>query len=101
MLGNINDPDLQISPGAFSGFAGELNQRELRALDFRNAARRRIAEIGEPIFRGRIESETVQEDVLMLNLLTMRQTEEVAAIESARILEAHLTELLLKLDAVN
>jgi hypothetical protein len=102
MLGNISDPDLQISLGGFSGLVGDLNLRELRALEFRDAARRRIAEIGVPLFSGRGEgSETVQTDVLMLNLLTMRLSEEDAAIRSARTLETYLTELLLKLDSVN
>ena len=100
MLGEIDDPALRISLGAFAGLARDLSERESRTVEFRDAARRRIAAIGEPIW-ARAESENVQADTHMLNLLTMRQAEEFAAIESARKLEAHLVKLLLQLEAVN
>ena len=96
MLGEIGDPALQISLSAFDGLAEDLSMRESRAVAFRDAARRRIAAIGEPIW-DRVESEIVQADVHMLNLLTMRQAEELSAIDSARRLEAHLAKLLLQL----
>jgi len=99
MLGDIDDPALQISLGAFAGFTTDLRERESRTVEFRDAARRRIAAIGEPIW-DRVESERVQADVYMLNLLTMRQAEEYAAIDSARRLEVHLTKLLLQLENV-
>jgi hypothetical protein len=83
MLGDIDDPALQISLGAFTGFATDLRERESRAVEFRDAARRRIAAIGEPIW-NMPDPVRVQSDVQMLNLLTMRQAEEIAAIESAR-----------------
>ena len=98
-LGDIDDPALQVSLGAFPGFANDLKERESRAVAFRDATRRRIAAIGDPIW-GRPDSDRVQSDVHMLNLLTMRQAEELAAIESARRLEKHLSALLPRLDSV-
>lgn len=98
MLGEFKDPALQISLGAFSGFAKDLAERELRAVEFRDAARRRIAAIGEPIWDA-ADPGRVRSDVHMLNLLTMRQAEEAAAIESAQRLERHLLELLSQLQS--
>ncbi len=99
MLGDVDDPALQISLGAFTGFATDLRERETRAVEFRDAARRRIAAIGEPIWNI-VDPVRVQSDVQMLNLLTMRQAEEIAAIESARRLESHLVKLLGRLDSM-
>ncbi len=99
MLGEIDDPVLQISLGAFTGIARDLSERESRAVEFRDAARRRIAAIGDPIW-SRVDSDRIQADVHMLNLLTMRQAEEDAAIESARRLEDHLIRLLRQLESM-
>jgi hypothetical protein len=99
MLGEIDDPVLQISLGAFTGIARDLSERESRAVEFRDAARRRIAAIGDPIW-SRVDSDRIQADVHMLNLLTMRQAEEDAAIESARRLEDHLIRLLRQLESI-
>ncbi len=99
MLGEINNPALQISLGAFTGYARDLSERESRAVEFRDAARRRIAAIGEPIW-DRVDSERIQADVHHLNLLTMRQVEENAAIESARRLEDHLGKVLHQLESM-
>jgi hypothetical protein len=99
MLGDVDDPSLQISLGAFTGLATDLRERESRAVEFRDAARRRIAAIGEPIW-NMADPVRVQSDVQMLNLLTMRQAEEIAAIESARRLENHLVKLLGQLDSM-
>jgi len=98
MLGSIDDPALRISLAAFKGIAKDLGEREARAVEFRDAARRRIAEIGEPIW-NRVDPDLVQTDVQMLNLLTMRQAEEIDAIVSARRLEDHLLKLLLELES--
>jgi len=99
MLGELDDPALQISLGAFTGFARDLSERESRAVEFRDAARRRIAAIGEPIW-SRVDSDRIQADVHHLNLLTMREVEEDAAIESARRLEDHLIKLLRQLESM-
>jgi hypothetical protein len=97
MLAAIDEPALQISLGGFNRLASDLNERESRAVEFRDAARRRIAAIGDPIW-NREDSDRIQTDVHMLNLLTMRQAEERAAIESAQILERHLRVLIRQLD---
>lgn len=98
MLSNIDDPGLRISLAAFQGLAQDLGERENRAVEFRDAARRRIAEIGEPVW-NRADPELVNADVQMLNLLTMRQAEEIDAIDSARKLEEHLVMLLIELES--
>jgi len=99
MLSEINDRALQISLGAFAAYTNDLRDREFRAVDFRDAARRRIAAIGVPIW-DRPDTDRINMDVHMLNLLTMRQAEEQAAIESAQRLERHLRVLLSQLDPV-
>ena len=96
MLGAIDEPALQISLGGFNRLASDLNERESRAVEFRDAARRRIAAIGEPIW-DRPDAAIIQTDIHMLNLLTMRQAEENAAIESAQRLEEHLRVLIRQL----
>ena len=98
MLGEVDDPELQILLGAFSGFATDLRERESRAVEFRDAARRRVAAIGDPVWVAD-DRNRVLADVHMLNLLAMRSAEERDAIESGRRLEQHLVELLSRLDS--
>lgn len=98
MLGDIDDPALQISLGAFASLERDLSERQSRAVQYRDAARQRIAEIGDPIWL-REDSDLVQSDVHQLNLLTMRQAEEIAAIKSARRLETHLVDLVRQLES--
>ena len=43
MLADIDNSVLQTSLGALTGYARDLNVREIRAVKFRDAARRRIA----------------------------------------------------------
>ena len=97
LISDIDDTDLRISLGAFARLAQDLNERESRAVEFRDAARRRIAEIGDPIW-NQVDSGRIQSDVHMLNLLTMRQAEESEAIESARRLKNHISNILNQLD---
>ena len=97
LISDIDDTDLRISLGAFARLAQDLNERESRAVEFRDAARRRIAEIGDPIW-NQVDSGRIQSDVHMLNLLTMRQAEESEAIESARRLKNHISNTLNQLD---
>ena len=97
MLTDIDDSALQISLGSFTRLAADLRERELRAVEFRDAARRRIAAIGVPISDG-LNSGRITADVQMLNLLIMRRAEETEAIESARRLEDHLVKLLRELE---
>jgi len=98
LISDIDDTDLRISLGAFARLAQDLNERESRAVEFRDAARRRIAEIGDPIW-NRTDSPRIQSDVHMLNLLTMRQAEESEAIESARRLKNHISNTLSQLES--
>lgn len=98
MLGEIDDPELQILLGAFSSFATDLRERESRAVEFRDAARRRVAAIGDPIWEADGRNRVLG-DVHVLNLLVMRSEEETDAIESGRRLEQHLTRLLSVLDS--
>jgi len=93
LLGRIDDPGLRIGLGGLTELLNDLRERESRAVDFRDAARHRIASIGDPIW-NREDSDRIQSDVQVLNLLTMRQAEELDAIDSARRLEQHLEELL-------
>ena len=99
MLGEIDDPALQISLGAFTGLATDLRERESRAVEFRDAARRRIAQIGEPLWDLK-DRQRMLTDVHMLNLLVMRSSEEVDAIQSGRRLEEHLIRLLDQLETM-
>jgi hypothetical protein len=98
LISDIDNIDLRISLGAFARLAQDLNERESRAVEFRDAARRRIAEIGDPIW-NQADSERISSDVHMLNLLTMRQAEENEAIESARRLKNHISNILNQLDS--
>jgi hypothetical protein len=98
LFSEIDDTELRISLGAFARLAQDLNERESRAVEFRDAARRRIAEIGDPIW-NQVDSGRIQSDVHMLNLLTMRQAEESDAIESARRLKDHISNTLIQLDS--
>ena len=98
LISDIDNTDLRISLGAFARLAQDLNERESRAVEFRDAARRRIAEIGDPIW-NRADSSRISSDVHMLNLLTMRQAEENEAIESARRLKNHISKILNQLDS--
>ena len=98
LISDIDNTDLRISLGAFARLAQDLNERESRAVEFRDAARRRIAEIGDPIW-NQVDSERIPSDVHMLNLLTMRQAEEIEAIESARRLKNHISNILNQLDS--
>ena len=98
LISDIDNIDLRISLGAFARLAQDLNERESRAVEFRDAARRRIAEIGDPIW-NQVDSGRIQSDVHMLNLLTMRQAEESDAIESARRLKDHISNTLIQLDS--
>ncbi len=98
LISDIDNTDLRISLGAFARLAQDLNERESRAVEFRDAARRRIAEIGDPIW-NQVDSGRISSDVHMLNLLTMRQAEENEAIESARRLKNHISNILNQLDS--
>ena len=98
LISDIDNTDLRISLGAFARLAQDLNERESRAVEFRDAARRRIAEIGDPIW-NQADSGRISSDVHMLNLLTMRQAEENEAIESARRLKNHISNILNQLDS--
>lgn len=93
LIGDIDDTELQISLGAFSKLAKDLHEREARAAGFRDAARRRVAELGVPIWDLESQSQ-ILEDTHFLNLLVMRRTEERGAIESGHILKGHITDLL-------
>jgi len=100
MLSAIGDVDLRIALSAFDSMAKDLAEKELAALRFRDAARRRIASLGQPIYAmDELQtSNPVYTDIEILNLLAMRATEEYESIESGRRLEAHLQNILVQLD---
>jgi hypothetical protein len=102
MLSAIGDVDLRIALSAFDSMAKDLAEKELAALRFREAARRRIASLGQPIYAtgGIPKSSPVYTDIEILNLLAMRATEEYQSIESGRRLETHLQNILVQLDAL-
>ena len=101
LLGNIEDGDLRVLLGSFAGAGGDLRERELRTVMFRDAARERIAAIGIPIWdSARQDRSPLYQDIEMLNLLTMRNAEERDSIESARRLLSHLSRISSRLDAV-
>jgi len=102
MLSAIGDVDLRIALSAFDSMAKDLAEKELAALRFRDAARRRIASLGQPIYAmDELQtSNPVYTDIEILNLLAMRATEEYESIESGRRLEAHLQNILIQLDVL-
>lgn len=101
MLGAIDDIDLRIALGAFDGLTKNLKEKESAAAQLRDAARRRIASIGERIYGDIPDSSPISADTEALNLLEMRATEEINAIEAGRKLEAHLQSIADQMDAIN
>ena len=101
MLGSIDDVDLRIALITFDGLARDLMEREIAAASFRDSARRRIASLGVRIYEDTTTSSQIFADVEVLNLLAMRATEEMDAIESGQKLEAHLQKIVVRLDALN
>ncbi len=101
LLSEIDDIDLRIALGAFDGLAEDLRERELAAVQFRDASRRRIAALGERIFYDPPSGSPVFTDVEFLNLLTMRGLEEHFAVASGRKLEGHLQKIVDRLGALH
>lgn len=96
LLSEVGDADLRLLLGSYAALLQDLNEQETRAVEFRDAARRRIASLGIRIWdveaRGNATS-----DIEMLNLLLMRQVEENNAIASASALDAHIRKILIPL----
>ena len=90
LLGSIDNVDLRVSLIALNGLVKELAEKELAAVKFRDAARRRIASLGVRIYEDIPISSPIYADIELLNLLAMRASEEKGAVESGRKLETHL-----------
>lgn len=101
MLSAVDDNQLRIALGSISVLTTDLHERETRAVEFRDLARRRGASLGNPVWKSFGDNSVPNdtgEDVELLNLLTMRRAEEIPAVEAASKLEAHLKETLRFLD---
>ena len=62
MLGAVADVDLRMALSAFDGLAKELAEKELAATQFRDAARRRIASLGTPVYEEIPNSSSIYTD---------------------------------------
>jgi hypothetical protein len=101
LLAEVHDSELRLLLGSHRGVVAELDKIESRAAEFRDAARRRIAAMGEKINgAGDNGSWSGNNDTEMLNLLTMRLVEERSALESASRLHEHLQDMLNSLQSM-
>jgi hypothetical protein len=104
LLGEVDDSQLRLLLGSFHGVVADLDKTESRAAEYREAARRRIAAIGEkirliPFDGGGVNSGgAVLTDTEMLNLLTMRLVEERSALQTAIQLQEHMQKIVDNLD---
>jgi hypothetical protein len=96
----LADPDLRIQLGTVVELLRKYRERELRAAEFQDRARERIANIGLPI-QDSVARRPVYSDQVMLNYLGLRQVEEVAAIQAAEPLAAGIQEALEALAALS
>jgi hypothetical protein len=96
----LADPDLRIQLGTVVELLRKYRERELRAAEFQDRARERIADIGLPI-QDSIARRPIYSDQVMLNYLALRQIEEVAAIQAAGPLAAGIQEALEALAALS
>ncbi|NBB87388.1 MAG: hypothetical protein GVY12_14365 [Bacteroidetes bacterium] len=75
----------------------KYQERELRAALFQDRARERIADLGLRIYdifgQGEASRRSVFSDQVMLNYLTLRWSEEAAAIEAAAPLSARMEDM--------
>lgn len=101
LLAEVDDIELRIALSAFKGLVEDLEERESAALRFRDAARRRIAALGEVIYEDKPIDSLIYIDIEFLNLLTMRKTEESYAVSSGKRLEAHLQAIVDRLDELS
>ena len=101
MLGSIDNVDLRIALIAVDSLVNDLAEKELGAARYRDAARRRVASLGDPIYVDIPISSPAYTDIELLNLLAMRASEEESAIESGRKLQAHLQSIVFQFDALS
>ena len=78
----LSDSDLRIQLGTVIELTQKYRERELRAAEFQDRTRERIAEIGLPI-QDSIVRIPIYSAQVMLNYLALRQAEEVAAVQAA------------------
>jgi len=100
LLNEVDDASLRLLLGAYAARLLDLNEQEIRAVEFRDAARRRLASLGFPLWNTEIRESRrqLEGDTEMLNLLSMRLSEEENAIESAQALTAHIQKILTRLE---
>jgi len=84
----LSDSELRVQLGTVLELLRKYRQPELRAAEFQDRARERIAEMGLPIYQDDDARGAVSSDQVMLNYLSLRRAEELAAIEAADPLAA-------------
>lgn len=97
LLSEIKDPGLRLLLGSYAANLQDLNEQEIRAAEFRDAARRHLAGLGMRIWDVR-DRDNIVNDVELLNLLTMRAVEEGNAIAAAQKLRNHIRKILARLE---
>ena len=90
LLAEVDDSELRLLLGSSASLIKDLNDRESRALEYRDLARRRLAALGNPIWQAENPGTT---DVETLNLMVMRRVEERSALQSTVQLQKHLAEI--------
>jgi len=91
LLAEVENSELRLLLGSSASLIKGLNDRESRALEYRDLARRRLAALGNRIWQSENPGTT---DVETLNLLTMRRVEERSALQSTVRLQEHLVKIL-------
>jgi hypothetical protein len=91
LLAEVENSELRLLLGTSASLIKDLNERESRALEFRNLARRRLAALGNRIWQA---DDPGTADIETLNLLAMRRVEERNALQSAIRLQKLLQEIL-------
>jgi len=97
LLGEVDDTDLQLLLGTHTALLQDLHEKETRAVEFRDAARRRIASLGVRLWNAG-DRAGVSKDITLNNLLLMRESEENAAISAAQTLQENIRKIITRLE---
>lgn len=100
LLGEVDDSDLRLLLGSYEALVRDLNEQETRAVEFRDAARRRLAGSGIRLWDPE-DRRRGMADIELHNLLLMRQVEERNAIDSARALRQQIHRILSRMEELD
>ena len=106
MLQQIADPQLRVMIVSWSGFLTDLAEKEARASERREMIRNRLAGLGANIGGPRVGGPRLPvdhpmwSDMEVVNLITMRGTEEMASIEAGQALLEHIRRIRVRLEWV-